>query len=197
MPKIIRLNDLTSHGGKVVSVAVTHFTIGGIAVACVGDKTTCPVHGPGTILEGDARHTKWRRHCRKSSVCKARHDITRQQTRSITRERTAQGLESDALSERESLSLIQESPDEARKRWQHEVSPKSFHGSIFGSAKNHRNVTAYDLSIGGGLASSDPTKFCRSLCAVADWRLQTELTAKRPSILQWEFFRKIWSVLVR
>jgi len=57
MPKIIRLNDLTSHGGKVVSVAATHFTIGGIAVACVDDKTTCPIHGPGTIVEGAARHT--------------------------------------------------------------------------------------------------------------------------------------------
>jgi len=57
MPKIIQLNDLTSHGGKVVSVAATHFTIGGIAVACVGDKTTCPIHGPGTIVEGAARHT--------------------------------------------------------------------------------------------------------------------------------------------
>uniref|UniRef100_UPI0028A7898B T6SS effector phospholipase Tle3 domain-containing protein n=1 Tax=Massilia sp. TaxID=1882437 RepID=UPI0028A7898B len=54
------------------------------------------------------------------------------------------------------FALIQESPNEARERWQHEVSPKSFHGSIFGSAKNHRNVTAYDLAIGGGLASSDP-----------------------------------------
>lgn len=87
------------------------------------------------------------------------------------------------------FALIQESPDEARKRWQHEVSPKSFHGSIFGSAKNHRNVTAYDLSIGGGLASSDP-KFYRYLCAVADWRLQTKSTAERPSILQWKFFVK-------
>ena len=95
------------------------------------------------------------------------------------------------------FALIQESPDEARKRWQHEVSPKSFHGSIFGSAKNHRNVTAYDLSIGGGLASSDP-KFYAYLCAVADWRLQTDSTAKRPSILQWEKFLKdygaYWSV---
>ncbi|WP_313177050.1 DUF3274 domain-containing protein [Massilia sp.] len=95
------------------------------------------------------------------------------------------------------FALIQESPDEARKRWQHEVSPKSFHGSIFGSAKNHRNVTAYDLSIGGGLASSDPN-FYAYLCAVADWRLQTNSTAKRPSILQWEKFSKdyraYWSV---
>lgn len=57
MPKIIRLNDRTSHGGKVERVSATHFTVGGIAVACVGDKTSCPLHGPGTIVEGQARHT--------------------------------------------------------------------------------------------------------------------------------------------
>lgn len=57
MPKIIRLNDPTSHGGQVVSVAAMHFTVGGIAVACIGDKVACPLHGEGTIVEGDARHT--------------------------------------------------------------------------------------------------------------------------------------------
>ena len=57
MPKIIRLNDRTSHGGKVEGASATHFTVGGIAVACVGDKTSCPLHGPGTIMEGQARHT--------------------------------------------------------------------------------------------------------------------------------------------
>lgn len=57
MRKIIRLNDTTSHGGKVVSVTATHFTVGGIAVARVGDKTSCPVHGQGSIVEGEARHT--------------------------------------------------------------------------------------------------------------------------------------------
>jgi len=57
MAKVIRLNDPTSHGGKVVSVTATHFKVGGIAVACVGDKTSCPKHGPGTIVEGQARHT--------------------------------------------------------------------------------------------------------------------------------------------
>ncbi|WP_061301691.1 T6SS effector phospholipase Tle3 domain-containing protein, partial [Janthinobacterium agaricidamnosum] len=62
-----------------------------------------------------------------------------------------------------------ETPNEARKRWQHEVSPKSFHGAIIGNAENHRNVTAYDVAIGGGKASSDPG-FYRYLCAVADWR---------------------------
>jgi hypothetical protein len=93
------------------------------------------------------------------------------------------------------MALIQESPNEARKRWQHEVSPKSFHSSIFGSATNHRNVTAYDLSIGGGQASSDP-EFYAYLCAVADWRLQQQ-TNDRPGILRWtkflELFALYWS----
>ena len=57
MPKIIRLNDATSHGGKVVGVKATHFTIGGIPAARVGDTTTCPKHGPGTVVEGNGRHT--------------------------------------------------------------------------------------------------------------------------------------------
>jgi uncharacterized Zn-binding protein involved in type VI secretion len=57
MRKIIRLNDPTTHGGIVSSVAATHFTVGGIAVACIGDKTTCPLHGAGTIIEGDPHHT--------------------------------------------------------------------------------------------------------------------------------------------
>ncbi len=88
------------------------------------------------------------------------------------------------------MAHIQESPNEARRRWQNEVSPKSFHGSIFGSAKNHRNVTAYDLSIGGGKASSDP-KFYAYLCAVADWRLQTDKKSeRRASIMRWDDFAK-------
>ena len=57
MPNVIRLNDPTSHGGKVTSVAATHFTVGGIAVACVGDKCACPIHGDGTIIEGESQHT--------------------------------------------------------------------------------------------------------------------------------------------
>jgi hypothetical protein len=86
------------------------------------------------------------------------------------------------------MAQIQESPNEARRRWQNEVSPKSFHGSIFGSVKNHRNVTAYDLSIGGGRASSDPA-FYAYLCAVADWRLQTDKKSeKRSSIMRWDEF---------
>ena len=57
MPNIIRLNDPTSHGGKVAFVTATHFTVGGLAVARVGDKCTCPLHGDGTITEGDPHHT--------------------------------------------------------------------------------------------------------------------------------------------
>ncbi|MGI4720294.1 MAG: PAAR domain-containing protein [Janthinobacterium lividum] len=57
MRKIIRLGDATSHGGKVVKVAATHFTVGGVPVARVGDKTSCPIHGQGNIVEGEARHT--------------------------------------------------------------------------------------------------------------------------------------------
>lgn len=37
-----------------------HFTVEGIAVACIGDKCTGPVPGHGgvcTIIEGDSKHT--------------------------------------------------------------------------------------------------------------------------------------------
>ncbi|MFC0134804.1 hypothetical protein CR105_21980 [Massilia eurypsychrophila] len=56
MPNVIRLNDPTSHGGKVVNVTASHYIIDGAAVACVGDQCTCPVHGPGVIVEGDPKH---------------------------------------------------------------------------------------------------------------------------------------------
>ena len=57
MSNVIRLNDPTTHGGTVTSVAATHFTVGGVAVACVGDPASCPVHGAGTIIEGELRQT--------------------------------------------------------------------------------------------------------------------------------------------
>ena len=86
-----------------------------------------------------------------------------------------------------------ETPNEARRRWQHEVSPKSFHGGIIGNSENHRNVTAFDVAIGGGQASSDPN-FYAYLCAVADWRLQSSKTAQsRPSIMKWSQFVKDFS----
>ncbi|CDG82447.1 T6SS effector phospholipase Tle3 domain-containing protein [Janthinobacterium agaricidamnosum] len=84
-----------------------------------------------------------------------------------------------------------ETPNEARRRWQHEVSPKSFHGAIIGSSENHRNVTAYDMAIGGGQASSDPN-FYAYLCAVADWRLKMDDRRLRPGILGWNKFQKLF-----
>jgi uncharacterized Zn-binding protein involved in type VI secretion len=41
----------------VASVTATHFIVGGLAVARVGDKCTCPLHGDGTITEGNSHHT--------------------------------------------------------------------------------------------------------------------------------------------
>lgn len=54
MRKIIRLGDSTSHGGKVVS-ATSHVTVGGLPVARMGDKCTCPKRGHNNcvIVEGD------------------------------------------------------------------------------------------------------------------------------------------------
>ncbi|MGK5067402.1 T6SS effector phospholipase Tle3 domain-containing protein [Janthinobacterium sp. RT4P48] len=87
------------------------------------------------------------------------------------------------------LATVQESPNEARLRWQREVSAKSFHSSIIGSAKNHSQVTAYDVAIGSGKASSDPL-FYAYLCAVADWRVKIayESGKRRPGILLWPEF---------
>ena len=58
MRNVIRLGDATSHGGKVESVSATHFTVGGIAVARVGDVCSCPIKGHDncTIAEGDPHH---------------------------------------------------------------------------------------------------------------------------------------------
>ena len=58
MPNVIRLGDNTSHGGKVVDVAATHYTVAGIALARVGDRCSCPVQGHDgcTIAEGNPRH---------------------------------------------------------------------------------------------------------------------------------------------
>ena len=79
-----------------------------------------------------------------------------------------------------------ETPDEARFRWQHQYVPRSFHGAIFGGQSNHRHVTAYDVAIGSGKASSDPA-FYQYLCAVADWRLKNGGEARK-GMLQWHDF---------
>jgi uncharacterized Zn-binding protein involved in type VI secretion len=58
MRNVIRLGDPTSHGGKVVNVSATHFTVGDIAIARVGDVCSCPItgHDNCTIAEGDPHH---------------------------------------------------------------------------------------------------------------------------------------------
>jgi uncharacterized Zn-binding protein involved in type VI secretion len=50
---IVRLGDLTSHGGRVVTASTTH-TIAGIGIARMGDKLLCsmPGHGVNLIVEG-------------------------------------------------------------------------------------------------------------------------------------------------
>lgn len=87
------------------------------------------------------------------------------------------------------IARIQESRDAARRRWQNDVSAKSFHSAIFDSRKNHEQVTAYDVAIGRGRASTDPN-FYRYLCAVADWRLKEPPPREkpRPEILTWQKF---------
>ncbi len=49
---LIRLGDKTSHGGTVVEASLVS-DIGGIGIARLGDKVSCPVHGDQTIATGD------------------------------------------------------------------------------------------------------------------------------------------------
>jgi hypothetical protein len=92
------------------------------------------------------------------------------------------------------IAWVQESLNDARKRWQHELGEKSFHSAIFDREKNHRYVTAYDLSIGSGKASSHRL-FYAYLCAVADWRLKKPMPGdyRRPGILTWYKFMTLHS----
>ena len=52
---VIRLGDKTSHGGSVLEASAVTDS-GGIGVARVGDKVSCPLPGHGTcpIVSGDA-----------------------------------------------------------------------------------------------------------------------------------------------
>lgn len=88
-----------------------------------------------------------------------------------------------------------ETPNEARKRWQQTTVPRSFHSAIYGGRKNHSQVTAYDVAIGGGKAVSDPL-FYQYLCAVADWRLKKPRMDEeaRPGILTQDDFLTQFSV---
>lgn len=49
----IRLGDKTSHGGAVLE-ASQHSDSGGIGIARMGDKVSCPKHGNNAIASGDA-----------------------------------------------------------------------------------------------------------------------------------------------
>jgi pimeloyl-ACP methyl ester carboxylesterase len=88
-----------------------------------------------------------------------------------------------------------ESAKEARLRWQHVSMARSFHGAVYGGSKNHQYVTAYDVAIGGGTATTHPL-FYSYLCAVADWRLKDPAPKERlrPGILGWAEFQKKFSV---
>lgn len=54
MKGVIRLGDLTSHGGKVVVASATS-SVNGLAVARQGDACVCPIpgHSACVIIEGD------------------------------------------------------------------------------------------------------------------------------------------------
>jgi hypothetical protein len=82
-----------------------------------------------------------------------------------------------------------ETPNEARLHWQKTSTARSFHSAIYGGRKNHSQVTAYDVAIGGGKAPTHPL-FYKYLCAVADWRLKepTEKDLPRQGILKWNEF---------
>ena len=56
MRGVIRLNDPTSHGGKVISAA-PNSRVKGVAVARKGDRCSCPVRGHADcrIAEGDPK----------------------------------------------------------------------------------------------------------------------------------------------
>jgi hypothetical protein len=84
---------------------------------------------------------------------------------------------------------------EARLRWQKTRVPRSFHGAIYSGSQNHRNVTAYDVAIGGGKAPTHPL-FYQYLCAVADWRLKEPVRSEelRPGILGWTQFKTKFKV---
>lgn len=58
MKGVIRLNDPTSHGGRVVAAA-PRTKVMGVAVARKGDRCICPLpgHGVCVIAEGDPKVT--------------------------------------------------------------------------------------------------------------------------------------------
>jgi uncharacterized Zn-binding protein involved in type VI secretion len=59
MMNLIRLDDATDHGGKVISASTT-MRYNGRFVARKGDEVSCPLHpavSPNLILDGDTSMT--------------------------------------------------------------------------------------------------------------------------------------------
>jgi uncharacterized Zn-binding protein involved in type VI secretion len=58
MANVIRLGDPTSHGGKVTSSSAGNVKAGGIPMALVGDKVSCPIKGHTgcVITTGNSKH---------------------------------------------------------------------------------------------------------------------------------------------
>jgi uncharacterized Zn-binding protein involved in type VI secretion len=50
---LITVGDKTSHGGVVIESSQQSDT-GGKGIARMGDKATCPIHGPNPIISGDS-----------------------------------------------------------------------------------------------------------------------------------------------
>jgi uncharacterized Zn-binding protein involved in type VI secretion len=46
MPKIVRLNDASNHGGKMIQ-ATGNFTVDGVQACVNGDQHSCPIPGHG------------------------------------------------------------------------------------------------------------------------------------------------------
>ena len=59
MKRVIRLDDPTDHGGKVISVSAHQTNIMGKPIARIGDLCACPIPGHGVcpIVEGDSSWT--------------------------------------------------------------------------------------------------------------------------------------------
>lgn len=51
MPLIVRLDDTSDHGGRVITSASKTYAEG-MLVARIGDILACPLHGPNPIVEG-------------------------------------------------------------------------------------------------------------------------------------------------
>ncbi|HEY0589377.1 MAG TPA: PAAR domain-containing protein [Pseudoduganella sp.] len=59
MPRVIRVGDPTSHGGKVVSTSASHVRVRGKPLVLVGDRCMCPMtgHQNCVIVSGNSKHT--------------------------------------------------------------------------------------------------------------------------------------------